>query len=173
MSNDLSLDTVLEAVDVEIDQALVGDLAGVPTGLTNLGWRAAAVVGRDWVVDRIWSHDACNVLAHAQTGVGGADFYLGLIANFDGDGDAEAEALLGRIYHRIHPRLSAAGFALRLDEEQSVHTWSDGQTAVELSLLRQIFQRTHTVPSAVQFAVQPLKNYSAPPTAEVIGVANT
>ena len=156
----MDVQTVLAVVDLQVQRTVADDAAGVPLGLADLGWTADPVA-REGVIDQVWNHRNCAGMCCAQTGFKQENFYIGLIANFIDDDPTEAGVFHGQIHDLIHPQLLDAGFTLTGPHDSSL-LWSDGHTAVDLSLLRRIHQRTHTVPSAVQFAIYPLQHVSQP-----------
>ncbi|WP_395725181.1 hypothetical protein [Nakamurella sp.] len=143
-----------DAVARQVDGFLTDGLEGVRRGLADLGWSPGAGIA-DSVIDTVWTNPASGGRVRAHTGEGADGFFVGLIANVTDD--RAAQRLRDRMAARIADPLRVPHLRPGPTDERSM-TWADEQLSVELSLLLEIRQDTHTLPAAVQFAMQPLRN---------------
>ena len=140
-----------------IESFLTGGMDGVRRTLSGLGWIPGLGI-EGTVIDTVWAPAVRDGRARAQTGERGDDCYVGLIANVSGD--QMALGLRDRMVDRIAEPLSEAGFGHGSVDDLSV-SWAREQVVVEISVLPEVRHDTHTLPAAVQFAIQPRRT-SAP-----------
>jgi hypothetical protein len=147
----VDLEAILSVVDLALDETSIDDIDAVTRALRDGGWSSVQIDGDGTVLDRQWEHEDGQGMTRVHTGASGAEAFIGLIANVATDTAAQ------RLYKQVRERIQARVFIgeLRHVETDPVWTtWSDGRRDVSLGLHAMASQATHTVPPAVQFAVE-------------------
>src|SRR3712207_831517 len=123
----------------------------VTRSLRDGGWRSTRIDGDNTVLDLRWEHEDGQGMTRIHTGASGGEAFIGLIANVATD--SAAHLLLQQVTERIEARV-VIGELRHVETDPVWTTWSDGRRDVSLGLHAMAVEATHTVPPAVQFAVE-------------------
>ncbi len=99
----MAADVILDAIELELEHTIATDDGDVQRGLIDLGWERYAPAQDNGVIKWIWRHRD-NERARAQSGTQGANFYVGVIADFHSN--ADAIACSHKALDRIEPLLT-------------------------------------------------------------------
>ncbi|MGY1590608.1 hypothetical protein ACI79D_01395 [Geodermatophilus sp. SYSU D00708] len=142
---------LLSVVDLALLEPSIDDMDSVARALRDGGWRSTPVDSAGSVLDLQWEHEDGQGMSRVHTGASRSGAFIGLIANVATD--TAAHLLLQQVTERIEARV-VLGQLHHVETDPVWTTWSDGRRDVSLGLHAMAVQATHTIPPAVQFAVE-------------------